>query len=39
VLAVDGFVLRPGVTLDGRRVRSVEHRIAGGELRTSYSYG
>jgi hypothetical protein len=39
VLAVDGFALRPGVTLDGRRVRSVEHRIAGGELRTSYSYG
>lgn len=39
VLAVDAFVLRPGVTLDGRRVLSVEHRIDGPELRTLYHYG
>ncbi len=38
-LAVDGFPLRPGVTLDGRRVLSVEHRIDGAELRTLYHYG
>lgn len=38
-LAVDGFPLRPGVTLDGRRVLSVEHRIDGAELRTLYHHG
>lgn len=39
VLAVEAFALRPCVTLDGRRVLSVEHRIDGGEVRTLYHHG
>lgn len=39
VLGVDGFWLRPGMTLDGRKVGRVEHTMSGAELRTTYWHG
>lgn len=38
-LAVDAFALRPGVTLDGRKVVHVEHRFGDEGRRTDYWYG
>lgn len=38
-LAVDSFALRPGVTLDGRKVLQVQHLLASEGRRTDYRYG
>lgn len=38
-LAVDAFALRPGVTLDSRKVVQVEHRFTEEGRRTDYWYG
>jgi hypothetical protein len=38
-LAVDAFALRPGVTLDGRKVLQVDHRFDDEGRRTDYRYG